>query len=436
MTRHHGFVRSIAIAVACTSGLVFGVRADDPPNFKPDGSFKGSALTGWRVVGDADWTAQNGEIIGKAKAGTNGGWLVLEKSFQDVQLYLNYKCTGECKSGVLLRAKKAADGGMTGVFVSLAGDDTGYYSVALDGSGKETSRDGLSAPGRGGGAPAPNAARGGAPAGEAAGAGRGGGRGGRGGEAPPAAAQPTPPPPRGTQVGSGGRPRPTLKAGEWNAVEIRIGQEGPASGSPAGTAGPHRVLSTFGPTATASVDDRNATAFGAVALYAGGTGEVRFKDFAWKDLMRVVTNAEQLSPRYTIRRLNPSNYGWGATTSDVNHDGTLDVISGPFYYLGPNFTEQRRYREGPMFNAESSFAPDMVNLSADFTGDGWPDVLSSLGNRHMDLYVNPAGESRRWDKFSVLPTISSEIVLMKDLDKDGKPEVIFGQSVGKDGYAL
>ena len=62
-----------------------------------------------------------------------------------MQLYLNYKCTGECKSGVLLRAKKAADGSMTGVFVSLADGDTGYYSVALDASGKETSRDRLSA---------------------------------------------------------------------------------------------------------------------------------------------------------------------------------------------------------------------------------------------------------------------------------------------------
>src|SRR6476620_5358305 len=165
MSRYQGFVRSIAVAAACTVGLVLGVRAADPPNFKPDGSFKGSTLTGWHVVGDADWTAQNGEIIGKAKPGSNGGWLVLDKSFQDVQLYLNYKCTGECKSGVLLRAKKAADGSITGVLVSLADGDTGYYSVALDASGKETSRDRLSAPARGGGAgPAANAARGGAAA--------------------------------------------------------------------------------------------------------------------------------------------------------------------------------------------------------------------------------------------------------------------------------
>src|SRR5215203_9720 len=208
MTPHHGFVRSMAIAAACTVALIPGLRAADPPNFKADGSFKGSALTGWHVVGDADWTAQNGEIVGKAKPGTNGGWLVLDKTFQDVQVYLNYKCTGECKSGVLLRARKTADGGMTGVFVSLSDGDTGYYSVAFDASGKETTRDRLSPPTRGGG---PGAS----PAGDGTGAGRGAGRGGRGGDAP-APAPPAPPPvARGTQVGSAGRGRPVLKPGEW-----------------------------------------------------------------------------------------------------------------------------------------------------------------------------------------------------------------------------
>src|SRR6185503_11436515 len=101
-----------------------------------------------------------------------------------------------------------------------------------------------------------------------------------------------------------------LKAGEWNAVDIRIGQEGPPSGSPAGAVGPNQVLSTFGPAARAALDDKNASGFGAIALYVGGSGEVRYKDLAWKDLMRVVTAAETVSPRYTIRRLSPSYYGW------------------------------------------------------------------------------------------------------------------------------
>ena len=34
------------------------------PTFRPDVLFKGSALTGWTPLGQADWRAQNGEIVG------------------------------------------------------------------------------------------------------------------------------------------------------------------------------------------------------------------------------------------------------------------------------------------------------------------------------------------------------------------------------------
>src|SRR5262245_3548859 len=209
-----GSLRSFAVSTAALVAMGLGLSAADPANFKPDGRFTGSALTGWRVVGDAEWTASNGELVGKAKPGTNGGWLVMDKNFQDVQLYLNYKCVGDCKGGVLLRAKNGADGTMTGAFVSLTPGDTSYYSVALDATGKETGRTQLTAPQRGGGAgggggagrgaaapapnAAPNAAGAQAPAGAAA--------------SPPAPA----PAPRGQQVGSAGRGRPQLKANDWN----------------------------------------------------------------------------------------------------------------------------------------------------------------------------------------------------------------------------
>jgi 3-keto-disaccharide hydrolase/FG-GAP-like repeat len=419
MPIHSSRVRSLAIAGVAIGAAGLGLLAAGPANFKPDGTFTGSTLAGWHVVGDATWKAQNGELVGTAKPGTSGGWLVMDKSFQDVQLYANYRCTGDCKSGVLLRAQKTPDGGMTGVFVSLTEGDTGVYSVTLDSSGKETARDQITAPGRGGGG--------------RRGAAAGGGAGGR------AASEPAPvpaaggrqaaPAPRGTQQGSAGRRGPMLQANEWNEEYITIGQEGPTANS---TERRNEVVSTFA--GTIPLDEPHAGGYGPVALYVGGAGEVHYKDLAWKDLMHVVEPKEVVSSHYTIQRLNPLYYGWGAATADVNHDGTLDVISGPFYYLGPSFTERRIYREGVIYNPENSFAPDMVNLAADFTGDGWPDILSSLGNRHMDLYVNPKGESRRWEKYSVLPTISSEIVLLKDLDKDGKPEVIFGQGAAG-GYA-
>ncbi len=121
--------------------LTLGLRAADPPEFKPDASFKGSALTGWRTVGQAQWRAENGEIIGRATAGGNGGWLVMDKEFQDLLFYTNLRCEGSCKTGVLLRAEKTPDGGMKGVYVSLTDGDFATYKVTIDAQGVETSRD-------------------------------------------------------------------------------------------------------------------------------------------------------------------------------------------------------------------------------------------------------------------------------------------------------
>jgi hypothetical protein len=67
----------------------------------------------------------------------------------------------------------------------------------------------------------------------------------------------------------------------------------------------------------------------------------------------------------------------------------------------------------------------MQQYAADFTGDGWPDVLCSNLGHPVFLYVNPKGESRRWDKYQVLPAISCEIMDFKDIDRDGKPELIY-----------
>jgi hypothetical protein len=71
------------------------------------------------------------------------------------------------------------------------------------------------------------------------------------------------------------------------------------------------------------------------------------------------------------------------------------------------------------------FAPGMMNFAYDFTGDGWPDILIAA-SRPMWLYVNPKGESRRWNKYLVVPKVTTEVVLLKDIDGDGKPELVYG----------
>ena len=82
-------------------------------NFVPDFIFKGSALTGWHKLGAADWRAENGEIAGAP--GDNGGWLVLDKSHQDVGFFASFRSAPASKAGVLLRAEQMSDG-MKGIF--------------------------------------------------------------------------------------------------------------------------------------------------------------------------------------------------------------------------------------------------------------------------------------------------------------------------------
>src|SRR3954454_22813699 len=79
-------------------------------NYVEDVRFKATSLDGWHTLGDASWRAEKGEYIGTPKSPT-GGWLVLDQSYQDIGVFGNFRCTGGCKTGVLLRAEKTSDGG-------------------------------------------------------------------------------------------------------------------------------------------------------------------------------------------------------------------------------------------------------------------------------------------------------------------------------------
>jgi hypothetical protein len=170
----------VVIALVLSVAPAVLLTGQGPANeFKPDTVFTGSSLTGWQPVGAADWRAQDGEIIGRPRAGAQGGWLVLDKSFQDVNFFTRFRCNGPCKAGVLFRMQKTATG-MTGVYVSLDDNDLKTYRLTLDAEGREVSRAALrpaapfirvappapaegTAPARGGGFSMVGAGRGGAP---------------------------------------------------------------------------------------------------------------------------------------------------------------------------------------------------------------------------------------------------------------------------------
>lgn len=381
-------------------------------NFAPDVTFKGSSLNGWRSFGEAEWRAQDGEIIGTPKS---GGWLVLDRSYQDVAFFSSFRCAAGCRTGLLLRAQKTADGGLKGIFVSLDEGDLASYRVTVDASGKEISREALRSAGGGQARVAPPP-----PADAPAGAGRGaagrGAPGGRGGG-----------PPAFPQMPGGiappiARPATGLRAGEWNTIDIILDANilRPFLNDAGGLSG--------------GVADEDFASFGAIALYAGGSGEVRFKDISYKDLQPRVALPEEVSPRFRMQTLNEFYYSWGPSVADINRDGTLDIVAGPYYYLGPDFTVAREIYMARTLDPGTQYF-NGVQFAYDFTGDGWPDVINSLFTQPTVMYVNPKGESRRWEMFTVTDRVSSELALLKDVNGDGRLDYIFKDGENKFVYA-
>ena len=398
MTNRFGAsLAAAAVVAAAGASIIHGAST----NFAPDEVFKGSSLTGWQTIGQSTWRAENGEIIGTPTSAA-GGWLLADKPLQDVAVFASFRCAAGCQTGVMLRAEKAADGGLKGVFVSLNQGDLNAYRVTLDRHGAQTSKERLRAPGGGQlrvALPPPPA------------------------DAAPRAGGPPPGLPAFPAGVTSPIPRPNfgLRA-DWNTIELVLDAN---------------ILRAFLNDLTGisdSVAEPEYGAFGPFALYVGGTGEVRFKDVSHKDLQPRVAQPEKVSSRFRMQTLNEFYYSWGPAVADFNRDGTPDIVAGPYYYLGPQYTNAREIYVGGTIDPGTAYF-NGLQYAYDFTGDGWPDVLNSIFQRPAVLYVNPKGESRRWDTYTVTDRMTCEFMLLKDVDADGRLEFIFKDSDNKFVFA-
>ena len=136
--------KQIIYGIVTVLGIfLFMRRANANKNFVPDWTFQGSSIGTWRTLGDADWRAETGEIVGTPRTAT-GGWLILDKPLQDVQFASTFRCTGGCPTGVMVRAQSTPEG-IQGVYVALPDgqNPAATFALKLDPQGREVKREPL-----------------------------------------------------------------------------------------------------------------------------------------------------------------------------------------------------------------------------------------------------------------------------------------------------
>src|SRR5258708_2209344 len=87
---------------------------------------------------------------------------------------------------------------------------------------------------------------------------------------------------------------------------------------------------------------------------------------------------------YTIHTFNKivvTDRFWseGADLADFNHDGKMDVVSGPYWYEGPDFTKRHEYRP-----ADKSFKVKKDD-GTEVTIEGYEGGLSK-NNAYSDCF--------------------------------------------------
>lgn len=124
--------------------------------------------------------------------------------------------------------------------------------------------------------------------------------------------------------------------------------------------------------------------------------------------------------------LTDKYYCDGITSGDINRDGHADIVAGPFWYQGPEFTTRHEFYPAQEFPLPPAPTNSMFSYVYDFSGDGWPDILV-LGRVHLHeaaWYENPQTGDGHWKRHFAFERIRGESPPFIDVDGDGRPELV------------
>ncbi|HTG43551.1 MAG TPA: VCBS repeat-containing protein, partial [Verrucomicrobiae bacterium] len=158
-----------------------------------------------------------------------------------------------------------------------------------------------------------------------------------------------------------------------------------------------------------------------------------------------------------FKRIQLSDQFWceGANFGDLNNDGANDIISGPWWWEGPDFKKKHEFYPAkanfhlklgsftsvtvPGFEGglgvQNTYSDNFFVWVRDFNKDDWNDILVvGFPGQSTGWFENPKGKDQPWVRHQIFDQTDNESPTFADLTGDGKPELIC-ITKGQYGYA-
>jgi hypothetical protein len=164
--------------------------------------------------------------------------------------------------------------------------------------------------------------------------------------------------------------------------------------------------------------------------------------------------AEELHS-FKATQLNDQFWSEGANFGDLNNDKVNDLISGPWWWEGPDFKKKHEFypatatfkrRLGPQttvtvpgfeggLGVANKYSDNFFAWARDFNQDGWNDILIiGFPGKETSWFENPKGGDGHWKRHVIFTQTDNESPTFTDITGDGKPELVC-ITKGQYGYA-
>ncbi len=138
-------------------------------------------------------------------------------------------------------------------------------------------------------------------------------------------------------------------------------------------------------------------------------------------LVAVTTLAVDPTLRFERERIGDVTFE-ACSMFDVNNDGTTDIVSGGYWFAGPDFKTPNKIAE---IMRVDDYYDSFSDYPMDVNGDGWTDIVSGAWFGMTMLWrENPGEAGGEWTEHSVKEVGNIERSIYYDLDGDGVVEVI------------